>query len=353
MKTCARLLLGLGVCVAFLLPTGCGDDDDGGGGNGDPTGLDVPQEWLGVWENTTTTTPCDLASAPALRETTVDTVLICPDAVNVFDDEELAALEDICTETVDGNTYRIVCDGTETIFGNCAVDIDADVTAVFSPTGDSYTFSGRYQAVASPGCAGVIADVCEDVSGSATRISTSTEGCDDGDDGGSGSTAVEVVVTGGSGVPSISFGQDEVFLTIAPEGEGWALAATNVPTDFTNFQAFAIVVPPDVEPGAAWSVGTPVTDNDIDIEFTDVRQGAAWELVDFDGLANITALTDTRLAGTLSGGGTLAGPDGESTESIDLDVTFDATIAAGAFDTGDRLREALRAMVRREAARRR
>lgn len=349
MNNRVRRLLALGACAALLLPLGCGDDDDGNGGNGAPTGLDVPQEWQGVWENTVTTTDCETASGTVFRETTVDTVLVCPDAIDVFDDEEFGALSEICTETIDGNTYRIVCQGTETFFDECGASIEADVSAVFSPTGDSYTFEGRYEVVASPECNGVVESLCQEVSGTAVRISTSTEDCDPDP---ADTSTVDVTVTGSSGVPSISFDDAEISLAIAPEGSGWTLVATNVPADVTNYQSLTVVVPPDVEPGAGWRVGTPVTDNDIDIQFVDVRQGVAWRLVDFDGLANISTRSDTRLTGLFSGGGTLADPDGQTTESIDLDVTFDVT-TNDPFDRGQFLQDALRAMVRREAARRR
>ena len=308
MKNCARILLAFGACAALLLPTGCGDDDGGGGGgggNGDPTGLEVPQEWLGVWENTLTTTPCADASGSLMRETTVDTFLICPDAVNAFDDEEFEAFADLCTETIDGNTYRIVCQGTETVFGTCSVDLDVDVAAVFSPTGDSYSFSGRYEAIASPGCGGTFADFCEEVDGTAVRISTSTEGCDGGDgggdDGGSGGNSLDITVTGSGGASNVSFGENEIFLTVVPQGQGWGLTATNLATDFTNFQAFGLAVPPNVTTGSGWSVSTTGTDTDVGIEFTDARGGVGWELVTFDGLATISTLTSTRLAGSLSG----------------------------------------------------
>ena len=338
----------------LALPLGCDDDDDGGrGGNGDVPGLtgpiDVPEAWWGVWEETRIAVDCSDPSAVA--DTSTSTVQICPEEDDVLDEADAFAdvLEEVCDVTWTASQLRIVCDGAvqpEPIqFPQCTYDVDVDATVTLVDE-DEYTYDWFVELLPAGTCGSLEqAAFCEDATGTATRISTSVDDCGDGSD------PVTLTVSGGGNPGTVAFAPDEVDLVVSPDSTGWELTATNLTTDFANFQRVDLTVPPDVTPGSGWSVATPADSNDIDLRFSDTRDGALWELATFSGTATLSTRTTARLSGMIEGSGTLSDPSGSRTEQIDLDLEFDA--AAGTVARpADALRDGLRALIHDALARR-
>lgn len=324
----------LSVLALFLVGIGCGSDDDGDGGTNPGTNLDVPQDWWGEWQQIVTETPCQDSTTPTFfrGDATADTFTVCPDEFDLIDDDTLPGVEIDCTETVNGNSIRLVCSGTTAAFEGCDFTYDFDATATLDASGDSYTFTGSYSVTSSTGCGEFAIDECTDLTGTGTRISTNTDDCDGdggddgGDDGGGdggGETGATITVSGGSGPSSADFLINQS-ATSYFEGAGWTIGGSAV-LAATSIQVFAI----GIDDGVA--TGTPVTmiegggEAAARFEFGELRNGVEWDLESFSGALTLSQASASRLAGTFTGTGVMLS-ENEDAENVTISGSFDSEV---------------------------
>ena len=194
--TWSRWVATCAIVSIALFPAGCGDDDDnggGGGGGGGGTGLtslDVPEQWWGVWSETSTETDCTV-DPPETTGPFTGEIVFCPDSAGLTDEINSFGdgLDDICNATLTANSGTVTCDGTIEIdpvnLPGCRVRVDVDATIMLTGE-DSYTFASSFSFTPVSDCTFEIFEemvefpaICGETEGSATRISTSTDSCDD------------------------------------------------------------------------------------------------------------------------------------------------------------------------------
>ena len=299
---------------SVLLAVGCDDDGDGGTA---PENGDTPEVWQGVWEQTTTTSAC--GDAPRLRQaTSVDTILICPERVYMF--EQFEDFADECTETWNGRTLRLTCTGT-TSFSGCTVGFSAEVEAALAPDGQSYSFTGFYDITTSLECGDLFDRTCEELDGDAVRVSDSIADCDGAEPPPLGEFSLTIDDTDGQ--PMLRL--DERVVQVAQTtGGAWTIAGRNFPPGPT--QSVVLTVPDDV------AVGTPVPltlgdeEQGATFVYTEERDEKQWAMVGFDGTLTLDRADDEKIVGSLGGAGAMRDAPGSPVDSVQVSGAFDLRV---------------------------
>ncbi|HKK71653.1 MAG TPA: hypothetical protein VKA86_10580 [Candidatus Krumholzibacteria bacterium] len=313
----ASTFLAVLFCSLVVMTAGCDDDDDGGTG---PTPDEVPQQWQGVWEQTTTTSPCgDEPARLLLRSTTVDTVLVCPDQTHLF--EQFDEYSDQCTETWNGRTLFLSCDGT-TDFGECTIGFSAEVEVALDDDANSYAFTGHYDFTTSLECGDLFDRTCEELVGDAIRISDSIAGCDTmGTQPPLGEFSM--TIEDSDGLPSLLL--DERIVQVArSSGGAWTITGRNFPPGPT--QSVVLTIPDDAPVGVPFTLSLGDAEPAATLVYTEERNDGMWSLVGFDGTLTLDRADDERILGALSGRGEMRDAAGAATDSVTVAGSFDLQV---------------------------
>ncbi len=148
-----------------------GDDDDdvvGDDDDDDVIGNNVPADWVGEYRLEFTFTDC----TSGFEQTQESEFSVCPDDLleDVGDDPNQE-----CTITFDDiNEVRAVCSSENTSNG-CTTTSNSDMT--ITRTADGWTYSGNTTTIIGAGCPPEIPDFCTNITGTATKISSTPSFC--------------------------------------------------------------------------------------------------------------------------------------------------------------------------------
>jgi len=125
--------------------------------------IDVPEEWLGVWQLETASYDCD-TNELLFSSTVLDT--LCPGAV--FEDPDPSSIEVTCTNSANSTTYTIHCEGSAPALPECTANFVFDGGG--TRTDDTYTAITTVSTTYEGECMG-IPDFCVRNEVTGTRIS--------------------------------------------------------------------------------------------------------------------------------------------------------------------------------------
>ncbi len=156
MVTWSRTLIFVLVVLAFAAPALA-------------DGTPIPEEWLGIWEQTVNIYDCDTND---LLFTTTQLDTLCPGAV--FEDPDGGGTTLNCTTTADGSSYTTHCEGSSEVFPGCTSSFVYDVTGTLS--GDSYSATSVTNISFTGDCQD-LPDQCQRTELSGTRLGPAPEPC--------------------------------------------------------------------------------------------------------------------------------------------------------------------------------